>query len=268
MRRVLLLIFAIALIFSATAIAQKYVGPLQGTLKVLTYNIHHGNPPSRAGLIDLEAIAKIINTEKPDLVALQEVDYLTPRSGNVDQAKAIADMCGMNYKFFKAINYNGGEYGLAILSRFPITESKLSALPQVKKGENRILAYVNIAISSKQNLIFANTHLDAQRVDSNRVLQMNKIVELLKPINTPVIICGDFNSEAGKETINILDANFKRSCIDQCEGTILIGDKSKTIDYVAVKASEWIVSKHKVIDETYASDHKPILVEYKFTIKN
>src|SRR5690606_10753475 len=57
------------------------------SIKVMTYNIRI------AELIDIEAIANVIKASNPDLVALQEVDKFTTRSGvNVDQAKRLAEL--------------------------------------------------------------------------------------------------------------------------------------------------------------------------------
>jgi endonuclease/exonuclease/phosphatase family metal-dependent hydrolase len=155
--------------------------PKGGTLKVMSYNIHHANPPSKVGLIDLDAIAAVINKEKPDLVGLQEVDRFTKRSGNIDEAKILAEKTGLHYQFFKAIDYDGGDYGVAILSRFPISNPAGFALPQVTKGEPRVLSYVDVTLPNKTILTFSNTHLDATRPDSNRVAQIKTILATLNP---------------------------------------------------------------------------------------
>src|SRR5690606_32249863 len=112
------------------------------TLKVLTYNIHHAAPPSRSQAIDLDAIAAVINEQNPDLVALQEVDAHTGRSGPFNQAEELGRKSGMTAHFFKSINYDGGEYGLAILSRLPVVDVNLYPLPRMEGngGEPRILA--------------------------------------------------------------------------------------------------------------------------------
>src|SRR5690606_39791623 len=66
------------------------------TVRVMTYNIHHANPPAQADVIDIESIAAVINQEKPDIAALQEVDVRTKRSGvNLDQAQHLAARTGM-----------------------------------------------------------------------------------------------------------------------------------------------------------------------------
>src|SRR5690606_4068779 len=63
-------------------------------LTFMTYNIHIANPPSQpASVVDVAAIAKAINSVKPDFVALQEVDRFTDRSGkDLDQAAALAEL--------------------------------------------------------------------------------------------------------------------------------------------------------------------------------
>lgn len=103
------------------------------TIKVMTYNVHHCNPPGKsyAGVIDIAAISKVIWGQNPDLVVLQEIDNHTTRSGkDINEAAEIAKSLGMYYYFGKAISYGGGGYGIAILSRFPITEMRTVKLPK------------------------------------------------------------------------------------------------------------------------------------------
>jgi endonuclease/exonuclease/phosphatase family metal-dependent hydrolase len=235
------------------------------TLKVMSYNIHHANPPSKAkeGLIDVDAIASVINREKPDLVGLQELDNHTKRSGNIDEAALIGQKTGLHYQFFKSIDYDGGDYGLAILSRYPIESYNKVNFPQKIKGEARILSYITVKIPGKGKITFANTHLDAQHPDSNRVVQVKRIMEEMNKQTGPIIITGDFNSEPNKETIRILDQNFKRSCVDGCPFTIPESNPNKTIDYIAIKNAAWAVTEHKVIPETYASDHRPVTAVFQ-----
>src|SRR5690606_28018267 len=103
------------------------------------YNIHHANPPSKPALIDIDAIARAIKDQDPDLVALQEVDVNTQRSGKFNQAEEIARRLGMSFFFAKAIDHGGGDYGVAILSKFPMSETAIHSLPTEPntKGEPR-----------------------------------------------------------------------------------------------------------------------------------
>jgi len=234
-------------------------------VRVLCYNIHHANPPSKPGIIDLEAIANVIRLQTPDVVALQEVDVNTNRSGkSSNQAADLARLSGMPYYFFaRAIDHDGGEYGVAILSRFPMQDMKNRPLPteEETKGEHRTLASAVIKLPGGKKMLFASTHLDAQRADTNRYLQINKIVEVLQKEKMPVVIAGDLNAHPTTRIITKLDQYFTRSCVVNCAHTVPVINPRNTIDYVAFRPSnKFSVVEHKVIDEKYASDHLPVMV--------
>lgn len=250
---------------SPKVVSKKQTVYGERVLKVMSYNIHHANPPSKAkeGLIDVNAVAAVILKQKPDLVGIQETDKGTKRSGNIDEAALLGQKTGMHAQFFKAIDYDGGDYGLTILSRYPIESFKKIDLPRVTKGEPRILAYITVNIAGKGKIIFADTHLDATHPDSNRIVQMKRIISELGSKQGPVIIAGDFNSEANKETIHILDQNFRRTCVNDCAFTIPELRPNKTIDYIAIKNANWPVLEHTVIPETYASDHRPVVATFQ-----
>jgi len=234
-----------------------------GNLRVLTYNIHHANPPSTTTTIDINAIANAIKQQNPDLVALQEIDVNTTRSGStLNEAAELGRLTGMKYYFAKAIDYGGGEYGVAILSKYAMESTKNTPLPTAAgtNGEPRTLATAVITLPDGKKILFAATHLDAQSADTNRILQVNRIVEILQQEQLPVIVGGDFNAVPGTRVINALDAAFTRTCVTNCGFTIPVTNPNKTIDFIAYKPSnKFKVVEHKVIDEKYASDHLPVL---------
>lgn len=229
---------------------------------VMSYNIHHANPPSKPGVIDLDAIANVIKQQKVDVVALQEVDVHTSRSGTaLDEAEELARLTGMKAYFGKSIDYGGGEYGVAILSKFPMEDMKNTPLPtdETTNGEHRTLASVTLTLPGNKKIIFGCTHLDAQSTDINRQLQIKKILEVLKKETLPVIIAGDLNAVPTSDVITQLDSYFTRSCTTGCPFTIPAVNPNKTIDYIAyAPASKFTVISHTVVDEKYASDHRPV----------
>ncbi|MEO6931903.1 MAG: endonuclease/exonuclease/phosphatase family protein, partial [Chitinophagaceae bacterium] len=229
----------------------------------MTYNIHHANPPSKPDLIDIAAIAKVINAERPDLVALQEIDVNNTRSGKtLHEANELGRLTGMQAFFAKGIDYGGGEYGVAMLSRLPMADMQRIPLPtdESTKGEHRTIGTSVITLRDGRKIIFAVTHLDAQSAPTNRLMQMRKIADYFSNEKQPVIIAGDFNATPGTEVINILDSNFTRSCITDCGFTIPVIKPNKTIDFIAYKLSgSFKVLEHRVIPETYASDHLPVI---------
>ena len=70
MKKNLLFIFAALFIFSAQA---------QNTLKLMSYNIKNAN--GMDNVCNFQRIANVINNTSPDVVAIQEVDSMTNRSG-------------------------------------------------------------------------------------------------------------------------------------------------------------------------------------------
>jgi endonuclease/exonuclease/phosphatase family metal-dependent hydrolase len=232
------------------------------TITVLTYNIHHANPPSRRDVIDLEAIASVINRQQPHFVALQEVDVHTGRSGrNVHEAEALAARTGMHAYFTKAIPYDGGEYGVAVLSRYPIQQGKGYQLPSApgSKGEPRALCTVTATLPGGRRVMMASTHLDVLKADTNRLLQMREIARILGSAGMPVILAGDFNARPGSAAIQVLDSAFTRTC-SSCPFTIPVDRPNRTIDMVAFAPRKaFKVLQHEVIPERYASDHLPVM---------
>jgi endonuclease/exonuclease/phosphatase family metal-dependent hydrolase len=239
------------------------------TLHVMTYNIRHANPPSktRDSTIDLRAIAKVINQEKPDLVALQEVDVNNSRAGmNLNEARALATLTRMYYYFTPAMDYRGGEYGDAVLSRFPILDSFSFHLPKIdgtKKEEMRSLCMIKIRIPRLGETLFASTHLGLS--EPTRLLQAYKLNAIIGTFSLPVIIGGDFNATPESSPIRIMDSLMTRSCTSNCDLTIPAKHPRTKIDYILYRpADKFRVIREKTIAETYASDHLPVLAIFTF----
>jgi len=234
-------------------------------LKVMTYNIHHGNPPAKEGVIDLQAIADVINSQSPDLVALQEMDVLTSRSGNVDEVKKLAELTGMYSFFSKSIDFGGGGYGVAILSKFKINKEERFSLP-FKEGldaELRSLAVINVTLANGKKLDFGCTHLDLK--DEHRILQVAEINKILGSRKGEVIFAGDLNLTASNPAMKILEKYFERSCQENCAPTIPDVNPTEEIDFIMLKkGSSLKVQTHQVLNDIHASDHLPLVVSYKY----
>jgi len=240
----------------------------QNNLRIMTYNIHHANPPTKAktGEIDIDAIVQVIKNEDPDLVALQEVDVNTKRSNKVDQAAVIAQKLGMQAFFGRAIDHEGGYYGVAILSKYPLSETVVIPLPEEAdpKAEDRVLTTAKVTLPNGKVIRFGSTHLDV-RSAGNRDQQVQKISEIATQETLPFIVAGDFNAMPGTSAIDLLDKSFTRSCTDNCAPTIPVINPNRTIDFVAFsKTSPFKVISQKVIPERYASDHLPVVVNLQF----
>lgn len=232
-------------------------GPLR--LKILSYNIHHGEGVD--GRLDLERIAGVIRAADPDLVALQEVDRNTVRTGKVDQPAELARLTGRHVAFGDNIPYQGGEYGNAVLSRWPIVRLENLRLPSLDHGEQRGVLEVEVRPpGSAQAVILLCTHLDARRAGTERIASAKAINLLASKRGTlPMILAGDLNDTTTSATLTELATTWKNT-----NGKVTPTSPAKTplrqIDFVLTLAQHpWNVAEVRVIDEALASDHRPIM---------
>ena len=231
-------------------------------VKILTYNIHHANPPSKPGVIDIDAIAKVINESGAEIVGIQEVDILVSRSEMMNQAEKLAELTGMEYYFSKGINLEKGYYGTLILSKHKIVGKRRYDLPMPVASENRSLAIVDVQLPDGKTISVANTHLDLK--EENRIEQAAFINELGELYSKPLILVGDLNAKPNSKPIKLLEQYFVRNTKDNKPTSPNVNPKNE-IDYIMVLNNvkfSWI--SYHVIAETYASDHLPLVAEIEF----
>ncbi len=236
------------------------------TLVVMTYNIHHGNPPeSGEGIIRMDSIAGVINRVAPDLVALQEIDVHTHRSGAaLDEAKELARLTHMQSFFVKTLDYEGGAYGIAVLSRFPIEDSLGYLLPKESgtNEETRGLCMVKVQLPANQPLYFASTHLGLSK--NTRLLQADSIINVINKLSVPLIIGGDYNASPGSETINKLSSVLQRSCMTACDPTIPYDNPREKIDFIFYKGNSLLNPlRQKALSGVKWSDHLPVVTTFE-----
>ncbi|MFN2492440.1 MAG: endonuclease/exonuclease/phosphatase family protein, partial [Pyrinomonadaceae bacterium] len=131
-------------------------------LRVMTYNIHVGVGMDKK--LDLQRIAEVINTQHPDVVGLQEVDRGVKRTEGRDEISELSRMTGMHYAFAHNLDYQGGQYGVAIMSRFPIGAVDHRKYENKREAERRGMIRVQIEVGGK-TINFVTTHLDYQYED-------------------------------------------------------------------------------------------------------
>lgn len=227
-------------------------------LRVLSYNIHHAEGVDRK--LDVERIAGVILSVKPDLVMLQEVDRNVKRTGGVDQPAELARLTNMQVTFGANIELQGGQYGNAVLSRFPIVRQENHHLPNVDNGEQRGVLAVEVSIPDvADSLLLFATHFDHRSNDKERVLSAAAVNALVEKSDRPALLTGDLNDVIGSQTLIALDRVWKRSN-DEPLPTIPVAQPNRQIDFVLVRpASRWKVIETRVLDEAVASDHRAFL---------
>jgi endonuclease/exonuclease/phosphatase family metal-dependent hydrolase len=226
------------------------------TLRLLTYNIKHGL--GNDGVVDLERAAAVINAVGPDLVALQEVDTGVERTAGVDQARRLGELTGMYSSFGDFMNYQGGQYGMAILSRFPIIDSKNHRLPPGAEPRSALAVRVKIGDTGRE-IVFVGIHL--YRTLEERLCQAGKVVDAVATETAPVILAGDFNSTPDSEVMSLLRRSWTLPDKGEDSLTFSSDDPRREIDFIAYRPEgAFEVIESRVIDEPVASDHRPVLL--------
>jgi endonuclease/exonuclease/phosphatase family metal-dependent hydrolase len=230
-------------------------------LRVMTYNIHVGVGMDKK--LDLQRIADVINREHPDLVGLQEVDRGVKRTEGKDEIAELAKMTEMHYAFAHNLDYQGGQYGVAILSRFPISAIDHRKYENRREAERRGMIRVEVDVSGK-TINFVTTHLDYQYEDG-RLFEAEQMLKFLMDIKGPLIVVGDFNEEPSGGAYKLMLTGFEDMWIRsraEAAGLSFPADKPvKRIDYVFTRQSDRVKAKKAWVVNTPASDHIPVVVE-------
>ncbi len=166
-------IIVLAILLSAQTVWSQTAIDSSKIVKVLSFNILHG--ATSRGDFDLDVIAKVIIDADPDLVALQEVDFKTNRARKYDLATELGWRTKMVPVFARAMDWDGGEYGEGILSRYSFLQSRNVALPYTLNNEPRAAIEIIVILESGDTIAFIGTHLDHLEDEKDRVAQVKKI---------------------------------------------------------------------------------------------
>lgn len=234
------------------------------TIRVMTYNIHHGEGVD--GRLDLKRIADVITGQKADLVALQEVDRGVTRTAGRDLPAELAALTGLHYCFEKNIDYQGGEYGNMILSRFPIQASANMHYRMLREGEQRGLLQVTVWANG-QPLVFMATHIDHRPDDAERLINVDEIrAAANQQRSLPVIVAGDFNDSPGSRVHSRMKDQFRDAweIVGQGDGFTFSADRPRSrIDYVWLSHHPNLEPVAARVIASEASDHLPLVVEFR-----
>lgn len=227
-------------------------------LKVMSYNIHIGQDASNAD--QLKELALFLKSSKADLIGLQEVDSVCNRSGKIDQMKFLAEHTGMYYAYARHFAYDGGSYGIGILSRYPLTEVKDQRVILTSDGKSdaatRALLTASVSAGNSK-ITFATVHLD-YRDSNSRYAQSEEIVNLFRDYTGPVILTGDFNARPGTRELINLQTIFTDTGNDSAITFPAVKPLNK-IDYIMVSKDHLLkVKKNQVFPVLY-SDHLPVM---------
>jgi len=246
------LFFAILILISSISTGQQKDN--SSIIKVLSFNIYHGeNMLEKSNLDD---IVTLINKLQPDFVGLQEVDMNTERSNYKNISTFLGYKTNMHPIFAKAMDFNHGEYGVALLSKKSFKNTERYALPTKKHREPRVLIAVNTEIH-RQEIQVINTHFDHKKKEGLRKKQANFVNQLFCNDELPKILIGDLNALPNSKTILSLEKKWMLSDNQAVPNATYPWDNpSKKIDYIMMyPKNKWRVLESTVINTGEISDH-------------
>lgn len=229
-------------------------------LRIMSYNIHHG--ADRHEKNSLDAIGYFIKSQKPDIVGLQEVDSLCSRTGKADQMKRLAEITGMHYAFVRHFPYQGGAYGLGILSKHPILKTegkKLQLLKEGPNGKSVSMLFATVALPGKKEILFVTAHYSASD-KATRESQVNQTLQYLSANRLPVIFTGDLNATPDTDEIQLLQRHLRSADVSSTP-TFPDTLPAKKIDYILVSPGALRRVKNVSAPMVHHSDHLPLVAQ-------
>ena len=226
----------------------------ENSLRVMSYNVR--NCRGMDEVVDYQRVADIMNRVDPDVIAVQELDSASVRSNGVFALKELADRTRMYYTYGPSIDYQGGKYGIGILSK----EKPLSywMLPLPGREERRLLL-----VAEFKEYVMCCSHFSLTKED--QVLSVPIILDALKDIRKPLFLAGDMNSIQGSPTQNALQEKFM-PLNNYKDNTIPGQSPNRCIDFIYGfdNGNQYSVLRRQVLyDEPIASDHLPLFVDVR-----
>jgi len=233
-------------------------------LKLLTYNIHYGI--GRDGRYDLTRIERVLREERPHVVALQEVDNGLPRSHHQHQARVLAESLAMDFFYCVTQPLNGGEFGIAVLSAFPIVRNHRHNITHPTSREPRYCLRVDVQLADGAVLHVFNCHLGlgTRERTYQRQQMLSEAMLLSEDLHHPVVVMGDFNDRPLPVVHDELRLHFKDAFLSTGKRygpTFWWGPIHLRLDHIYVSREVRIVDSRIRNDALtrVASDHRPLL---------
>lgn len=224
-------------------------------VRVASFNIRSGLESS------LDRIGDVLEGMDADVVALQEVDVGVKRTGRVDQAKVLAERLGYEYAFAAAMKRGGGDYGIALLSRFPFTRAGRIELRSPGAWEPRVAIDAEVCAAGRPVHVVA-VHTDFlpwSSADNGKQLAR----DLAGRIDGPFVLAGDLNETPGKAGPRALEALGLSDLVGASDEGPTFHDGKRRLDYIFVDRVLAPMVEGAVRLDVAGSDHIPVYADLR-----
>jgi endonuclease/exonuclease/phosphatase family metal-dependent hydrolase len=240
------------LLIAGLSVNAQILPRAENSLRIMTYNIR--NCMGMDQKTDYQRVADVINRVLPDVVAVQEVDSVTQRSEGVFVLRELAERTLMHCTYAPAIDFQGGKYGVGILSK----ERPISIRQIPLSGEEKR----TLLIAEFGRYVVCCTHLALEA--KNRKHSISLIVDAVKDIQKPLFLAGDMNSTYNSPEQAILLKKFT-ALNDSKKNTFPANKPDVCIDFIygCNSGNGYTVLERSVLSEPVASDHLPLYVDVR-----
>ena len=254
-------------------------------LKIVSYNVQMFQLRYKQVDSSYLKIAAFLNSEKADIICLQEV-YSAPKKLEPKDFNLLLE--GMSYKYtYFSINKTDYQYGVTIYSRYPIIEQgevftsptgNTAIYADIDVNGSILRVYNNHLQSIKLNLPksisrivnsnqerigeIADVSLRLKTAFIKRAEQVNKVSAHIEQSPHPVIVCGDFNDTPMSYTYHTMKKGLKDAFCEAGQGMPSTHEgffPSFRIDYI-LHDKLMNTTNYSVSDVRY-SDHFPIIAQ-------
>ena len=222
-------------------------------VRVATWNIR----AAQSAPVDM--LAAELKAMQVDVVALQEVDVQTRRGNFVDDPGELAAALGFHYAFAASIKWDEGHYGLAVLSRWPLSQVKRHRVDSTPEAEPRIVLEAIVCVGGRELHLFDH---HADRRTASRELGFASLRQIVKhDFGHGILILGDLNEYP--------DAPGVRSLIDEGFVDLSTSDSTNTVETGRVDflLADPLLARHASparVWPTDKSDHRAVLADLEW----
>lgn len=243
-----------------TALPQTILAQKSLSLRLMSINMKEGGSYAN---YKAQPYVDFIRQYDPDVIVLQEMDNFTTRNGNKDLLTEIASGLNMFPYYSQSFVYQGGGFGVAVISKYPYYRAgKVISEPDGAK-EPRACGWIYVQLPDGNTVRVASVHLAVESED----LRVKNIAdynsELLKEPDVPTLIAGDFNATPDSNTVAYARINWQ-NLGGTTDFTIPSSGPNRRLDYIMGFPKNWSCSLFKVDAQPGLSDHCCLIADLTY----